>query len=111
MRLPRLVALSGLTALVVVAALALSLREFASNPARAADEAMAVDCDASTAAIDAACNYGPGAVFQIAVHATNAGSGYAGHQVKARWTDAVLNYRPATYATTENQWPGPCPVA
>src|SRR3990172_9964254 len=73
-----------------------------------AGEAGGVDCDASTAAIDAVCSYGPGAVFQIAVHATNAGSGYAGYQVKASWTDAVLNYRPAANAATENQWPVSC---
>src|SRR3990170_3831557 len=111
MRLPRLVAVSCLTALVVVAALALSLREFAITPARAADEAMAVDCDASTAAIDAACSYGPGAVFQIAVHAANAGSGYAGYQVKVRWTDATLDYLPNANPAAENQWPVSCLAA
>jgi uncharacterized repeat protein (TIGR01451 family) len=69
---------------------------------------MAVDCNASTPGIEAACSYGPGATFQIAVHATDAGSGYAGYQAKVRWTDAVLEYQPAADPATENQWPVSC---
>ena len=105
MQVPRQIVLGGVTALVVVA---LSLCEFVSGPAWAADEAMAVDCDASTPAIDTACTYGAGEVFQIEVHATNAGSGYAGYQVKVLWTDATLDYRPTADPETENQWPPEC---
>ena len=105
MQVPRHVALAGLSALVLVA---LSLCEFVTGPAWAANEAMAVDCDASTLAIDTDCSYDPGTIFQIAVHATNAGSGYAGYQVKLSWADATLNYHPAADPVTENQWPPEC---
>src|SRR3989304_5335212 len=69
------------------------------------DEAVALDCDASSPAIDAACSYEPGTIFQIAVHATNAGSGYASYQVKVRWSEPVLKFRPGADSSDENQWP------
>jgi hypothetical protein len=68
---------------------------------------MAVDCDASTGAVDTSCGYVTGDTFAIAVHATAAGTGYAGYQTKAGWTDDVLDYLPGDTAT-ENQWPVPC---
>jgi hypothetical protein len=108
MRLARPVAFGGLAALLVAAALAIAVLEFAASPARAVGEAMAVDCNASSPAIDTACSYDPGATFQIAVHATNAGSGYAGYQAKLRWLDATLEYFPAADPATENQWPVSC---
>jgi hypothetical protein len=67
---------------------------------------MAVDCDASTASVDPSCNYPDGTTFDIAVHVTNAGSGYVAYQVKVRWpNDAVLEYLPTA---GENQWPVSC---
>src|SRR3990172_6002802 len=105
MQLPRRVVLSGLGVLLLAGVfLGLSLRELATGPARAADEAMAVDCDASTPGIDTACTYGPGASFHIAVDVTNPGSGYTAYQVKVLWDDANLEYIQGNI-NAENLWP------
>jgi len=100
MRLIRFAVLGSVAALLAGAGLALVL----GGPASAAGEAMAVDCDATSPAIDASCSFGPGATFQISVHATNAGSGYAGYQVKPRWTATTLHYNAAADPATENKW-------
>ena len=106
MRTARLIVLGGLTALVLVT-LAFSLRELASGPARATTVgAMTVDCDASTPGVDSACTYNPGTTFSIFVNATSPDGGFAGHQTKVRWTDAVLDYLPATALATENKFVG-----
>jgi hypothetical protein len=101
----------GLAALLVALALGVALRQI--GPASAAtDGAMALDCDASTPAIDTACSYGPGATFSIIVNATAANSGgYAAYQAKVRWADATLDYLPAADPATENQWLACAPPA
>jgi hypothetical protein len=109
MRLIRIAVLGTLPALLAGIAFAFALG--AGRPASAANEAMAVDCDASTSAVDAACSYGPGATFQMSVHATNAGDGYAGYQVRPHWTDATLDYLPSSEPGTENKWTEPCLAA
>jgi hypothetical protein len=119
MRLARRIAFGGLAALLVAAALVMAVREFTASPASATGEAMAVDCNASTPAIDINCSYGPGATFFITVNATIAGSGYAGYQAKVRWTDANLEYLCSDDTGTpalcdgpvENQWPVSCLAA
>ena len=102
MRSGILVALVAFVAAIVVVTIALRLST--SDSVLAADEAMAIDCDASTSGvIDTDCSYAVGQTFTISVHATNAGDGYAGYQVKPRWTDAILDYLPAADFATENQ--------
>ena len=110
MRSGILVALVAFVAAIVVVTIALRLST--SDSVLAADEAMAIDCDASTSGvIDTDCSYAVGQTFTISVHATNAGDGYAGYQVKPRWTDAILDYLPAADFATENQWPASCIAA
>ncbi len=62
----------GVLALPVAAARGRSLRDSTFDHARAADEAMAVDCDASSSGvIDTSCTYDVGETFHISVHATD----------------------------------------
>jgi hypothetical protein len=68
---------------------------------------MAVDCNATTEAIETSCGYMEGVPFFISVHATSAGSGYTGYQVKPSWDDPKLGYISRT-AAEENQWPPTC---
>lgn len=106
MRLIRFAVLGSLAALLAGAGLAFVLG--GRGPASAAGEAMAVDCDASTAAVDTTCSYGPSETFEISVQATNAGGGFTGYQVKPRWTAATLHYNAASDLNTENLWPVAC---
>jgi hypothetical protein len=73
---------------------------------------MTVDCDAtSPSTIDRNCVYGPGVAFPVAVIVTDPYIGYAGYQVKLRWTDATLDYTPTANIDDENHWPVTCLAA
>jgi hypothetical protein len=68
--------------------------------------ALAVDCDASTAAIETWCEHPLGRTFRIAVHATSApADSYAGFQIKLRWPAGALTYVPKTSPRAESKWP------
>lgn len=87
-------------------ALALVLALGSRQPAEALDGAMAVDCNAVTSGIQVNCSYPVSTIFTFQVHVTSAPSTtYQGFQVKPRWTDAVLDYRPAAEPSDEAIWP------
>ena len=79
--------------------------QFNTTSAAEDDGAMALDCDASTAGVQANCAYASGATFTIQVHVTKApAGGYFLFQAKVRWNDAALDYLPAPDQADETVW-------
>ena len=80
--------------------------QFNTTSAAEDDGAMAVDCDAGTAGVQANCAYASGATFSIQVHVTKApAGGYFLFQAKVRWNEAALDYLPAASMSDEALWP------
>ena len=68
--------------------------------------AVAADCDATTAGVQANCSYPAGASFEIQMHITEAPSTpYSVYQIKVRWDQTVLGYLPDASLASENLWP------
>jgi len=108
------VRIGGLVAVLAVAAvvaLAFGHSQAGSSVAGAPDGAMAIDCDASQAGVQANCTYAPGTTFNINVNVTSLpADGYFGFQAKVRWTDGIVNYVPTEAAADEALWPD-CTIA
>jgi uncharacterized repeat protein (TIGR01451 family) len=95
-----------LAATLAAAAVAVAFALAGRQPAAALDGAMAIDCDAVNSGIQVNCSYPVSTIFKFRVNATSAPSTfYQGFQLKPRWTDAILDYRPAASLPTEALWP------
>src|SRR3989304_9508845 len=57
------------------------------------DGAMAVDCNTAQGGVQSACQYNPGANFQVQIHVAQAPpEGYSAFQAKFEWDTGVVNY-------------------
>ena len=75
------------------------------------DGAMAVDCNTSQGGVQSACQYNPGANFQVQIHAAQAPpEGYSAFQAKFAWDSGVVNYSGAPDPADEALWPD-CTIA
>ena len=93
-------------ALAVVAGLSWGHLEAGSSQA-GANGTMAVDCDTTTAGVQAACDHAPGSTFDIQIVATPGAAGVFGWQAKVAWIDGVVNYVPAAQPASEANWVDP----
>ena len=67
---------------------------------------MATDCEGNSLAVDTECAFGDGQEFTVAVQLTAAlSAGYVGIQVRLRWDDGILDYRPTSDPGQEVVWP------
>jgi hypothetical protein len=67
--------------------------------------AIAIDCDAERAGIQASCSYATGATFAIQIDVTVAPQhGYEAFQAYASWTNGLLEYLPAADRSSEALW-------
>lgn len=110
----RLGGLGGLALALSVAA-ALAVGQFGAGTVSAQEPPMegtvAVDCDASTPALDTACQYDFGATFQVGFYVVEPpADGYYGLQSKLDWDNAVVMWQPAASAEDEGVWE-PCTIA
>ena len=105
----RLVRLGALTvvAATLSALVALSLGHTQTGPsfAQEADGAIAIDCSADEDGVQSTCDQVIDSDFAVQLHVTEApGGGYVTFQVKVRWDESVLDYRPAGDPADENLW-------
>jgi hypothetical protein len=103
-RIPGRLFLATSGSLAVAIAFMLVLTHIGSS-ATPPNGAVAVDCNAGTAGVQASCAYAVGATFSIQVNVTKApAGGYYGFQMKTRWETAVLDYLPNASVAAENLW-------
>lgn len=75
------------------------------TPAKAPDGAMAVDCDAFVAGVQAKCGMPLEGSRRVQIHVTEApAGGYNAFQAKVRWDAGIVSYLPATDPADEAVW-------
>jgi hypothetical protein len=95
----------GISGSFVVALTAIIVLTHVGSSATPPNGAVAVDCNAGTAGVQATCTYAVGATFSIQVNVTKPPTGgYYGFQMKTRWETVVLDYLPNSSVAAENLW-------
>ncbi len=96
-----------MVAATLSAIVALGLGHTQTEPsfAQEADGAIAIDCSADEDGVQSTCDQVLGSDFAVQLHITEApANGYVTFQVKVRWDESVLDYRPAGDIADENLW-------
>lgn len=63
------------------------------------------DCEGNSLQVDSDCDFGSGQEFTVAIHVVGGpADGYSSFQVKLRWDEAVLEYRPTDSPDDEVVW-------
>lgn len=97
--------LLAVLALALGLTLALSARAVAQEPPEGS--ALAVDCEGNTRQIETDCRFGQGQEFTVSIHIGDLPEGgFVGVQVKLRWDQDIVDYRPTAQPAQEIVWPG-----